>query len=178
VFAVRQRQSELRVGAYQRVPREASVEAARIGKHPGFGSGECDLLWAPVDVGGAGHRREGQLSQEGCRPRPIPTDFCFEAWPCLPELLGRDLVCLPGRPRHNRGDSTAKLQQLLFVFGPQLPIGEAGEMQHRPEPVVAVREVMPVDGGAVRRIDAAKDHVETLGEDVGGVSGHRISQKM
>jgi hypothetical protein len=35
---------------------------------------------------------------------------------------------------------------------------------------------MPVDGGAVRRIDAAKDHVETLGEDVGGVSGHRIAE--
>jgi hypothetical protein len=61
---------------------------------------------------------------------------------------------------------------LLFVFGPQLPIGEAGEMQHRPEPVVGVREVMPVDCGAVRRIDAAKDHVETLSENVRRVPGH------
>jgi hypothetical protein len=57
-----------------------------------------------------------------------------------------------------------------------LPIGEAGEMQHRPEPVVAVREVMPVDGGAVRRVDAAKDHVKTVSEDVRRVPGHGIAE--
>ena len=56
-------------------------------------------------------------------------------------------------------------------MGLKASVGEAGEMQRGPEAITAVGEIMSGRGSGRRGIDAAKHHIEILGEDVWFVCG-------
>jgi hypothetical protein len=84
----------------------------------------------------------------------------------LPEFSRRDLSRPLGRSVNGGGDAAPIFEQTPFVLRLEAHIGETGEMQHPPEAVVSVREVVTGDDGAQGRIETAKNHVKPFGEDI------------
>jgi hypothetical protein len=54
----------------------------------------------------------------------------------------------------------------MFVLRLQAYICEAREMQHRPEAIVSIREIMAVGDCAGCRIETTENHVEAVREDI------------
>ena len=90
----------------------------------------------------------------------------FKPESSLPEFFRRDLLCSSGRPADNGGNAAAIFEQTALVLGLEAHVGETGEMQHGPEAIVSVREVMARDRGAQGRVEAAEDHLKASGEDI------------
>jgi hypothetical protein len=90
----------------------------------------------------------------------------FKPESSLPEFFRRDLLCSIGRPADNGCNAAAIFEQPALVLGLEAHVGETGEMQHRPEAIVAVREVMARDRGAQGRVEAAEDHIKAFGQDI------------
>jgi hypothetical protein len=96
----------------------------------------------------------------------------FERKPGLAELLRRDILRPIGRPADNSCDPAAIFEQTALVLGLKALVGEAGEMQHRPETIASVREVLARNRGAQSGIDAAEDHIKAAGKDIWLVVDH------
>ena len=94
----------------------------------------------------------------------------------LPEFFRRDLLRTPARPTDNGGDAAAVLQQAALVLRPTAHVGEAGEVQHAPEAVASIREVMPRGRGARGRIETAEDHIEVFGKEITFAESGRMKQ--
>jgi hypothetical protein len=84
----------------------------------------------------------------------------------LSKFLRRDLSRSLGRPANDRGDAAAIFEQTPLVLRLEAHISETGEMQHRPEAIGSIREIVARDGSARSRIETAENHVQTLSEDI------------
>jgi len=164
--AAEQRCPKLGICRHQSIKREAPIETARIGKNPGHRACKSRRVVAPGDVWLADHDREGALSEKGDRTRCVMPHLGFKPESSLPEFFRRDLRCSLGRPADNGCDAAAIFEQTALVLRLEAHVGETGEMQHRPEAIVAVREVMARDRGAQGRVEAAEDHIKASGEDI------------
>ena len=72
-------------------------------------------------------------------------------------LVGRRTTAVMPQPYSSRRRSSC---------GWRRTISETGEMQHRPEAIGSIREIVARDGGARSRIETAENHVQTFGEDI------------
>ena len=90
----------------------------------------------------------------------------FKSESGLSKFLCRDLSRTLGRPSDDCGDAAAICEQTPLVLRLEAYISETGEMQHLPEPIASVREIMARNGGARSRIEAAENHVEAFSEDI------------
>ena len=71
-----------------------------------------------------------------------------------------------GRPASDGCDATVIFEKTTLVLRLEANICETDEMQHLPEPIASVREIMARNGGARSRIEAAENHVEAFSEDI------------
>jgi hypothetical protein len=90
----------------------------------------------------------------------------FKSESGLSKLFRQDLSRPLGRPANDGCDAAAVFEQTTLVLRLEAHISETGEMQHRPEAIAAVREIMASNGGARSRIEAAENHVEASSEDI------------
>jgi hypothetical protein len=93
----------------------------------------------------------------------------------LPEFFRHDLIGPLSRPTDHRGDAAAIFEQTTLVLWLQAHISETGEMQHGPEAIASVREVITVGSGTGRRIETAKNNVEPTIEDIWLISDQSSS---
>jgi hypothetical protein len=114
----------------------------------------------------AHHRREGAFAEKGDRTRGIATHLGFDARPRLPEFVRRHIDGPSRRPVDDGGQAASELEQAPLLVRLKADVGEAGEMQHRPEAIAAAGEVVTGDCGGRSRVHAAEDHVEIAGENV------------
>jgi hypothetical protein len=70
------------------------------------------------------------------------------------------------RPVDGGGQAASVLEQAPLLVRLKADIGEAGEVQHRPEAIAAAGEVVTSGCGGRGRVHAAEDHVEIAGENV------------
>jgi hypothetical protein len=82
------------------------------------------------------------------------------------KFLRRDLGCPFGRPANDGGDATAIFEQTPLVLRLEAHISETCEMQHRPEAIGSIREIVARDGSGQSRIETAENHVQTPSEDI------------
>ena len=94
----------------------------------------------------------------------------FKSESGLSIFLRRDLSRPLGWPANDGGDTAAIFEQTPLVLWLEAHIGETGQIQHRPEAIGTIREIVARDDGARSRIEAAEDHVQTLGEDIRFIS--------
>ena len=97
--------------------------------------------------------------------------LAFKAETGLPEFFGRYLFCSLRRPSNNGCDTAAVFEQTALVFCPEARVGEAGEMQHGPESIARVGEVVARGGGTRSRIEPAENHGEAFGKDIRFIAG-------
>jgi hypothetical protein len=89
----------------------------------------------------------------------------FKSESGLSKFLRRDLSRPLGRPENDGSDPAAIFEQTPLFLRLKPYIGETGEMQHRPEAIGSIREIVARDGGARSRIETAENHVQTRSED-------------
>ena len=90
----------------------------------------------------------------------------FESESGLSKFLRRDLSRPLGRPANDGSYAAAIFEQTLFVLRLETHLSETGEMQHRPEAIASIREIVARESGAQSRIETAENHVQTPGEDI------------
>jgi len=94
----------------------------------------------------------------------------FKSESGLSKFLRRDLSRPFSRPANDGGDAAAIFEQTALVLRLEAHVSEAGEMQHRPEAIGSIREIVARDGGARSRIETAENHVQTPSEDIRFIS--------
>jgi hypothetical protein len=116
-------------------------------------------LASPFHVRLADHGCEGALAEEGKGAGTVAPHLGFEVGPGLPEFLRRDVARLLRRPTDHGGDPASIVEKLALLLRRKANIGEAGEVQDEPEAIAAAREIVALESGSRRRIDAAEDDV-------------------
>ena len=94
----------------------------------------------------------------------------FKSESGLSKFLRRDLSRPFSRPANDGGDAAAIFEQTALVLRLEAHVSEACEMQHRPEAIGSIREIVARDGGARSRIETAENHVQTPSEDIRFIS--------
>ena len=84
----------------------------------------------------------------------------------LSKFLRRNLSRPLGRPANDGSNPAAIFEQTPLVLRLKAHISETGEMQHRPEAVGSIREIMARNGGTRSRIETTENHVQTTSEDI------------
>jgi hypothetical protein len=77
----------------------------------------------------------------------------------LSKFLRRDLSGPLGRQANDGGDAAAIFEQTPLVLRLEAHISETGEMQHRPEAIGSIGEIVARDGSGRSRIETAENHV-------------------
>src|ERR1700733_248553 len=90
----------------------------------------------------------------------------FKTWSRLSVLFIRHLIQTPGSATADCRDAAAIVEQPAFVLWLESNIGETGEIQHGPESITLVGEIVTNGNGACGWIESAENHVETLGENI------------
>ena len=102
--------------------------------------------------------------------RGITPDLGFKPESSLQEFFRQHLIRPLGRPADDRGDAAAIFEQTTLVLWLEPNVRETGEMQHRPEAIASIREVVAGTCSARARIQAAENHVKAAAEDIWFVS--------
>src|ERR1700752_3805757 len=148
---------QLAVGLYQRLEGEGFVEAAGVWQEPGRGTGKPCGIPAPCDVRLIHHRQEGALAEKSDRAWGVATHLGFEARPRPPKFVRRHIDGPSCRTFDDSGQAAPVLEQATLLVRLKTDIGEAGEMQHRPEAIAAAGEVVAGDRSGPWRGHAQKD---------------------
>ena len=127
-------------------------------------------MLAPLDICLADHGREGALSEKGDRTRSITPNLGFKPDSSLEEFFRQHLIRPLGRPADDRGNAAAIFEQTTLVLWLEPNIRETGEMQHRPEAIASIREVVAGSYGTRGRIQPAENHVEAFAENIRFIS--------
>src|ERR1700720_4596219 len=168
--AAEQRCPKLGIRRHQSIKRETPIETARIGKNPGHRACKSHRVLAPLEVWLADHRRQGALSEKGDRTRSITPNLGFKPDSSLEEFFRQHLIRPLGRPADDRGDAAAIFEQTTLVLWLEPNVRETGEMQHRPEAIASIREVVAGSCGTRGRIQTAENHVKASAEDIRFIS--------
>src|ERR1700722_16760452 len=147
-----ERNPKFLVGTYESITREASIKTTWVGKKPGHRPGKLSWEAAPVDVWPTDHGRQGALSEKGDRTRGVMPHLGFKSESGLSKFLRRDLSRPLGRPANDGSYAAAIFEQTLLVLRLETHISETGEMQHRPEAICSIREIVARESGAQSRI--------------------------
>ena len=123
-----------------------------------------------MDVWLTDHGRQGALAEKGDRARCVLPHLGFKSKSGLSKFLRRDLSRPLGRPANDGRDPAAIFEQTPLVLRLKARISETGEMEHRPEAIGSIREIVARDDGAQSRIETAEDYVQTPSEDIRFIS--------
>jgi hypothetical protein len=93
--------SETGIRRHQSIKREAPIETARIGKHPGHRACKSCRVVAPLDIWLADHGRQGAFSEKGDRTRSITPNLGFKPESSLHEFFRQHLIRPVGWPADN-----------------------------------------------------------------------------
>ncbi len=107
---------------------------------------------------------------QGDRTRSITPNLGFKPDSSLAEFFRQHLIRPLGRPADDRGDAAAIFEQTTLVLWLEPNVRETGEMQHRPEAIASIREVVAGSYGTRGRIQTAENHVEASAEDIRFIS--------
>ena len=143
------------------------IEAARVGQYPQFGAGQGLWLAADADVLIAKRGSERPDAEHDHHSRAVAAQLGEQLPSAAGDFPGAEFAGRGGGAVDDVGDANAGFQQLALFLRRQLPRGEAGAVQGRPEAVAGAGEVLAEGGRVQAGVDADKQDVETGGDDVG-----------
>lgn len=168
---ISERAPKLSVGSDQGVESKGPIEPARVRQNPGRRPGESIGEPPPANSGFADHRRKGSLAEERDNSRSVAAHLRLELRTRLPELVRRYFIGPSSCPGDHSGYATAVFEQPALLGRMQAHVGETGEVQHRPEAITAVGEVVTIGDRRGGRIDSAEDDLEVVRQNVCVVTG-------